>query len=203
MAEKVEIRSDIVTRAEIGERLRTMDHRGSWLTSALVGLQISPGEEAAATAVGTVIYLMPIAYSTVLKELVLQFNVATTKESYNIGVYGIDPFRQNEYVLIKEDIIGTAPSGEAGIKKDILTSDNWNKTIYQRLIDSDTNRPIDAFKPFSKHKTGVLALTVKTAISAHATDVTKLDARISYVEMSGSDAPLRESSIRHRGGAIL
>ena len=207
-----EYKSELTHRLERAERVRTMTNRGSVLLSSCVDIPIKQAN--IQYAKGSVIHLMPIAFTTSLKSIMFVPNQNITTGTYSLGIYGM--YRKNRQTGYKpiDTTLFSASIGvlTANAHHDLIKPELWDKTIYQLLMSSDkdmyglddlpeeerkdedgNNLTVahDFKENYLNVKYGMLTLT---RLADHSDTLPTADTTASMmvwgVEMSGSEAPL-------------
>lgn len=173
--------SDLVQTFVNKQRLRTMNYRGSVLTTV-----VEDSNSWASSDANSYLYLTLVPYSAALRSIKVCFASATTELVYKVGIAGINP--DFSFTDIKDDLFSVpAAATAANIVKEIVPATLWGKTIYQQLCEGDYNLPSEAFDKYSESRYGVLFLKSTTKNTAA---VQTIRANIEWVEGAPSEAPL-------------
>ncbi len=185
--------SDLITAYKNKQRVRTMNYRGSLLSTTAVNNETWAKKEA-----GSRLYLALVPFSASIKDIEVAFNAALTANrlKFKIGIAGV-----NQNMSSTSDQMFTPIKGDLFTRTIITTTayyphqawspGYWGKTLYELLCD-EHGKPIEAFEKYSNTKYGVLYLEIVTP--EDTTNPRDTYVLINYVEGAPSEAPLNKIS---------
>ena len=188
-----------------GGRVRTINHRGSLLSSIAEFPKNNPTNDATRLGIGDIIPIMPIPYKSMVRAIgYCGVGTGTTGLTATLDLYGLkkDGKSIDTSAPIKTNIFSvtiTLTGGAVTMTAPALGFDVVTKSIYNLLCEDKvvtnpdgTTRtirvPISAFEPYKEDRFGILALTVTAA--ATAGDMTSKGVlKAEFVEAAPSSGP--------------
>jgi hypothetical protein len=179
-----------------GGRIRTLNHRGSLLSSfaEVTPYNVSGGAQ---LAVGDILTLFPIPYRCMIRGIyVASLNAVNANFRAKLNLYGLKRDGKTLDNLIKEDVDGGLVGGTAmPVAANLTLRTNASVaryTLFQSLSAAPEGspwKPIDAFVPYKEDRLGVLALTVSAVANADLTADARIAVRADFIEAAPSDGP--------------
>lgn len=177
-----------------GDRTRTLNHRGSLLSTVS-----STSNYWASSDDGSIWRFAMIPFFSCIRRIIVSFSADVTELAFKIGIGYTNA--DKTMTEIKDDLV-TVPAPAATLpantERSIWPGSMWTRSIYRHLSEEIPGtspakfRPIEAFEPYCKERYGVLYFK-STTKNTNAVNVSRV--MVDFVEISPSETPLIDTYV--------